>query len=312
MRITVAICTHNRATLLARTLKSLSELDVPAEVEWRVLVVRNACSDRTPEVLDAFEDRLPLSHVGEARRGHSHARNRAVAETTGDYLVWTDDDVRVDHGWLQAYATAFRRWPEAAFFGGPIRSDFEGSAPEWLIESFEASKAVRAAYAERDLGPETFAIRSRDDLPYGANMALPVAMQRRHSYDPRLGRSGNDLIGGDELQVLGALLDEGHVGRWVPEASVDHFIPESRQSLDYLRRYFRDQGRIAKPLPEDIPVPRLFGKPRWALRTRVEEELKYRLRRLVSSPTDWMPHLIEASLARGTLMGPPGEYDRRE
>lgn len=311
LNITVAICTHDRAGLLEQTLGSLTDLEVPDDVSWEVLVVANACSDRTPRVLDSFRHRLPLRDVEEPRRGHSHARNRAVDAAEGDYLIWTDDDVRVDPGWVGAYARAFRRWPEAAFYGGPIRPVFQGVPPRWLTEAFESFEEIRAAYASRDLGSEPVAIETMDDLPYGANMALPLEIQVRERYDPRLGRSGSDLVGGDELAVLGALLDQGERGRWVPDAALEHLVPEDRQSADYLRRYFRDQGRVAEPLPEDMPVPELFGRPRWALRALVVEGVSYGLKRLTGSPPDWIPHLIESSFAYGALLGPPPESERR-
>ena len=41
MEVTIAICTWNRADLLFRALTSLAELDVPAELRWEVLVVKN-------------------------------------------------------------------------------------------------------------------------------------------------------------------------------------------------------------------------------------------------------------------------------
>lgn len=310
MEITVAICTHDRARSLARTLDSLVEIEEPRDACWRLLVIANACTDDTPDVLRSYRNRLPLRSLEEERLGHSHARNRAVAEASGDYLVWTDDDVRVKPGWLAAYARAFARWPQAAFFGGPVRPVFEGATPGWLREALAACPEVRAAYAERELGTEPVPIASEGDLPYGANMALRLDAQRRHAYDPGRGRSGDDLVGGDELAVLRCLLDEGETGRWVPDAGLEHRIPEERQTIDYLRRYFRDQGRIAEPRPEDAPVPELLGRPRWAWRARVTEEAKYRLGRLFAPPRVWIPHLIGSSFARGALMGPPDGSER--
>ena len=38
----------------------------------------------------------------------------------GICIVWTDDDVLVDPNWLASYGEAAARWPDAAFFGGPI------------------------------------------------------------------------------------------------------------------------------------------------------------------------------------------------
>ena len=311
LTVTVAICTHDRAAILDRTLASMAELTVPPNVDWRVLVVANACSDDTPSVLRAWATELPLTHVVEERRGHSHARNRAVTEAEGDLLIWTDDDVRVAPAWLETYVDARRRWPDAAFFGGPVRPDFEGKPPAWLSRAFAEHEAVRAAYAARDLGSEPMVIRSSDHLPYGANMALPLEVQRRHAFDPRLGRSGRDLVGGDELAVLEALLEEGATGRWLPDAEVEHLIPEERQKIGYLRRYFRDQGRVAEPLPEDMPVATLFGRPRWAFRAGLEETAKLLVRRPFARPEVWVDHLVRASFAHGALLGPPEESEHR-
>ena len=122
LRITVAICTWNRSPSLRQTLDGFTGIAAPAATKWELLVVNNNCTDGTDEVIRAFEDRLPVRRAFEPRPGLSHARNRAIAEATGDYILWTDDDVTVCRDWLVAYADAFRRWPDAALFGGPIRA----------------------------------------------------------------------------------------------------------------------------------------------------------------------------------------------
>src|SRR5947209_7995559 len=135
MKFTVAICTWNRASLLARTLEQLTRVEHPAGA-WEVLVVNNDSTDDTERVLDSFADGLPLRRAFEPRAGLSHARNTAVGVATGDYIVWTDDDVLVSAGWLDAYRRAVERWPEAAVFGGPVRPRFEGTPPPWMSASW--------------------------------------------------------------------------------------------------------------------------------------------------------------------------------
>lgn len=313
MRITVAICTLDRPRLLRQTLESLARTEVPQGLEWDVLVVDNGGAPGTTEAVEASRPELPVRRTREPEVGLSKARNRAVDEARGDWIVWIDDDVRVPTGWLAAYAEAVRRWPDAAFLGGPIRPEFEGDPPAWLEEAFDALPAVRAAYGERDLASEPVALRRREQLPYGGNMAARTSVLPPRPFDPRLGRRGRDLLGGEELKALGGLLDRGYEGRWVPDAGLVHVIPPERQTADHLRRYFRSQGRIQDPLPEDRPVPKLLGRPRWALRARIEEEAKFRLLRPLASPERWVPHLIEASFAAGALEGPPtrGAVDDR-
>src|SRR5215213_3679943 len=97
MRFTVAICTWNRAALLPEVLGRLARARPPAG-GWELLVVNNNSTDDTERVLDAFAGRLPLRRAFEQRQGLSHARNTAVKEATGEYLVWTDDDALVEAG----------------------------------------------------------------------------------------------------------------------------------------------------------------------------------------------------------------------
>lgn len=311
MSVTVAVCTLDRPRLLRGALESLAETDVPGDLAWEVLVVDNGGAPGTAAAVEALEGRLPLRRVREPELGLSHARNRSLRECRTRWIAWIDDDVRVDRGWLAAYARAFERRPDAAFFGGPIRPVFEGRPPGWLEEAFGALPAVRAAYGERRPGGEPREIGDRELLPYGGNFAVRAAVLPDDPFDPRLGRRGDGLEGGEELDVLGRLLDRGHAGRWVPEAGLEHVVPARRQTVDHLRRYFRAQGRVQDPLPEDRPVPRLFGKPRWALRTRIEEGAKYLLLRPIASPGRWVRHLIEASFAAGALDAPPEEPDGR-
>src|SRR5262249_10345499 len=107
MKLSVAICTWNRAKLLEQCLDRLANASPPT-ADWELLVVNNNCSDNTDGVLDSFAARLPVRRIFEPKQGHSNARNAAVRSASGDYIIWTDDDVLVDKEWLVAYERAFR------------------------------------------------------------------------------------------------------------------------------------------------------------------------------------------------------------
>src|SRR5271168_2431711 len=121
MLITVAICTFNRAESLRRTLDSLVAMRVPSDLGWEIVVVNNNSTDHTDDFIGEYVGRLPVRRELEPRAGKSNALNRAIEVAKGDYIVWIDDDVLVDAGLLTAYAEAFRRWPDAAVFGGRIK-----------------------------------------------------------------------------------------------------------------------------------------------------------------------------------------------
>lgn len=297
MRFTIAICTWNRAASLARTLASLQEVVHPAGVEVEVVVVNNGCSDDTDDVIARFAKVLSLQRVWQPESGLSHARNAAVEAATGDYILWTDDDVLIDRHWLLGYEEAFRMHPEAVFFGGPIEPVFEGGIPEWIRVGWQY---LGGAFAERNLGSAPFRFDSA--LPFGANMALRMDEQRRFCYDVNLGRRpGVVLVSGEETAFLRTLLAAGNQGWWVPTARVQHCIPLERQTPAYICAYFKGQGFTDGILLSD-PVA---GQTRvWLLKLwwrAAKYELRYRSMRLLAGPERWVPVLIKAARARGAL-----------
>jgi glycosyltransferase involved in cell wall biosynthesis len=115
--LSVCICTYNRSQSLARTLDSLS-IPTGDAACTEVLIVDNNSTDGTAQVAESFRIKLPIRRHMETRQGASHARNRAVAEFCGDLLLFTDDDVRLEAGWLAAYLEASRA-------GSPMRTTLE-------------------------------------------------------------------------------------------------------------------------------------------------------------------------------------------
>ena len=237
MLTTVVICTRDRCQQLSRVLETIVHMDAPPKGEWEILIVDNGSSDDTKRVVESFADRLPIRCVSEPVPGLSNARNKAVDEAIGDYICWTDDDVKVGAGWLSGYHEAFLRRPDAVVFGGPIEPEFEGVPPAWLIEN---RSIMSHLLAERDFGPKEVEL-SPETLPYGANFAVRRHEMKSHRFNPALGVGPGVNRLGEETEVLAAMLKEGK-GFWVPTAGVRHVIPQARQTLAYVERYNRAGG----------------------------------------------------------------------
>ena len=295
MDVTVAICTWNRCVLLAETLDQCTRLRIPPGLTWELLVINNNSTDATDEVARGFAGRLPLRLIAEPTPGKSHALNRAVGEARGTYMLFTDDDVLVDPEWIAAYWAAFQRWPDAAVFGGPIEPWFAGSPPAWLVRAFHQ---VEYAFAALDLGREP-RLLGGVDVPFGANLAIRTAEQRRYPYDPRLGPRPESGLRGEEITLIKRMLAEGMTGWWVPEARVKHYIPVERQSVPYIRRWYHGWGEyLARTLPPSNHVS-LAGRPLWLWRQVVESELRFQLRRRYAAPETWIEDLKLAAYSWG-------------
>lgn len=292
MKIDIAICTWNRAATLQQTLHSMVAMESPDAVDLRFLIVDNGSTDETQNVVDSFANQLNLSLCLEPQRGHTYARNHAIEQAESDWLIWTDDDVQVDNGWLTAYVEAMREPQGHTFFGGPIVPTFRPQEPAWIKDNWSK---LKGCYADRQLGKTAFEFTT-ETLPYGANFAIQTELQKRHLFDTQYGRKAEAVVGEDEIALLRGLIAKGHSGRWLPNARLFHVIGSDRQTMRYVRNYFIGQGRIlaAKGTPWTQDRLRLARESRW-------EGWCAKLKRPFASTDTWVSHLIRSGLAEGQL-----------
>jgi glycosyltransferase involved in cell wall biosynthesis len=290
MFVTVAICTRNRAESLRRTLNSLAELQIPSDLTWEVVIVHNS-TDHTDAVIGEYLRRLPVRKELETKAGLSNARNQAIDTAKGEYILWTDDDVIVDPGWLSAYVGAFRRWPEAAVFGGRIRPRYEPPVTRWVAE---AETLLEGPFAIRDFGDRVQPLSIAGyRIPFGANFAIRSKEQQTFRYDPNLGAAPNRPRSDDEIDVITRLLQSGAIGYWIPKAMVDHCIGTNRQTVRYIGDFFEANGETLafRTAAAIIRTPFWFGIPRRIWPRLFVWWLLYRFCRFVSPAPVWVNYL---------------------
>jgi glycosyltransferase involved in cell wall biosynthesis len=76
MRFSVLICTHNRASTFHRTLAAMENLLPPQTGSWELIVVDNASTDNTREVVQQFADSNPAPSSAEQQWWGSEAHQR--------------------------------------------------------------------------------------------------------------------------------------------------------------------------------------------------------------------------------------------
>ena len=232
----MAICTFNRSHLLARTLESLARQRDLAWEHAELLVIDNNCTDDTAQVVDTYTSQLPIRRVLETAQGHNHARNRALTEFRGDWLIFTDDDVLLSPYWLMEYREAFKNFPQASFAGGRILPDWSGPTPAWF--KGEKLDLLDGALVKFDLGAETRLLEADEPEPFGASFALRrSAIDKLGSFDPALGQKGKRLGRGDETVYLRRMKRTGEKGIYVGRAECLHLVDRRRLTLRGLFQY---------------------------------------------------------------------------
>lgn len=256
---TVALCTHNHADRLVRTLADLARLELPRQ-PWELLVVDNGCRDNTPDLLarHAWPTGWQVRVVREEKLGLSNARNRALADARGEYVIFMDDDETPGPDWLCAYERLIEaQHPDA--FGGRQVVLFEDARPPWLRDE------VLGFLGELNRADEIVPLTDLATPFYGGNFGLRRAVcERVGGFDAMLGRKGSDNTGGEEVDFYRRLLAAGFKVWWTPEAVIHHRIQAEKLS----RRYFLDlhyrMGRMEAIRQRGggsrLPPPYLFGQ----------------------------------------------------
>ena len=229
-KITVAICTYNRAGRLPTLVKTLRQQKCPISSE--ILVVDNNSSDDTQEVLRELVqlDGMPLRFVKETKQGIVHARNRAIDESRNSaYLAFIDDDELPGPSWLNAAVDALDR-EEAECVGGEIRVSLSvAERPSWLEEE------LLPFLGEVKNGPAPFWIADRSTPVWSGNIAFRVSLFAEGlRFDHRYNREGDAVGGGEDVIMLDFLLKRGTRIRYRPDMVIDHLIEEWKLK----RRYF--------------------------------------------------------------------------
>jgi glycosyltransferase involved in cell wall biosynthesis len=264
MDISVIICTHNRARNLSVLFDSLFGLEIPGNLTWEILLVDNASTDETPEMIEheMSSRRLPLVVLEEQDIGKSRALNSALCRARGELMIFADDDVIPSPGWIRSYYEAAWKNPHVLGFCGRVLPQWEGELPRWLCK--EVMTALPEGLINRcDYGDkECFLPEHR--VPGGLNAALKKkAVVKMGFFREDIG-PGTSIPYAEDTDYMRRLLDYGHEFLYVPGALVYHRNPVERMTKDYATTWVFEVARSRILAFSVNPATRrLFGVPRY-------------------------------------------------
>lgn len=234
IHISAIICTYNRADMLKGALESLIEQSLEPH-SYEIIVVDNASTDRTPEVVRAFQEKYPehrIVRLCELQRGLAYARNAGWRHARGRYVAYLDDDARASPDWLKNALVLFGTVkPTPICIGGPILPFYDTPKPEWFKDDYE--------------------IRTRGDAPrflhqgeafLGSNMVWQKEVLNIFvGFDVTLGVKGSYLSLGEESALFRRIWhsSENPTFFYSPRLWIYHWVPPTKMTISYqLKRKF--------------------------------------------------------------------------
>jgi GT2 family glycosyltransferase len=222
--VSVVICTRDRTEDLAECLETLHQQDY---CRYEIIVVDNAPSTRATE--DLIKRRYGyephVRYVREDLPGLSNARNRGLAEASGNIIAYTDDDVLADRSWLTELVIGFSVTEDVACVTGlVVPLELETQAQLWFEEFGGYCKGFRTRIFDLDghrpenpLFPYAIAM-----VGTGSNMAFTKrVLMALGGFDPTLG-TGTRALGGEDLAAFFQIMTAGYKLVYTPSALIRH------------------------------------------------------------------------------------------
>jgi glycosyltransferase involved in cell wall biosynthesis len=246
---------------LARCIDAIGQLDYP-NYEFMLVDNRRDVPANDP-LAEIVKDRPWMRVIREPRPGVSAARNAGLAQATGEFIAFTDDDVQVDRQWLRALASTLVLNPSVnAVMGLIVPAELETPAQIWFeryyggfgsertfdsvtLETAPSSMALlkgSRVLVRNSEGQEIrrFSIYGIGDYGAGANMAFrKTSLQKTGGFDVTLG-IGMPALGGEDLAVFIDVLWAGGQIAFEPAAFVHH---RHRRSYAELRKQVSGYGQ---------------------------------------------------------------------
>ena len=235
------ICTYNREKYIYECLSRLANNS--EQKGWEIVLVNNNSTDNTAVECKRFEADFPnvnYHYFIETQQGLSFARNRGIAESKGEWLVFLDDDAMVEQNYIANLQSDISNHPEAAAFGGPIEPFFEGETPRWL------SPWSMGFVSAIDLGDKVISFAT-NKYPIGANMGIRRdVIEQIGVFNTTLGRIGNNLLGGEEKDIFSRIRESQLPILYFPDIKVKHCIPPKRTTPEFIAKLGYGVGQSEK------------------------------------------------------------------
>jgi glycosyltransferase involved in cell wall biosynthesis len=242
----VAICTWNRKDILERSMAAVFR-ELEEYPSARLIVVDNASTDSTPEMLRSWAEREPkLKVLREPKQGNYYAIVTAMREMRGSVMIFVDDDAMPCDGCFKLVLSEFEEHPRTGYVGVSIEGAWLGPQPNWMSARMIREIPIISWPSGRSLCcyphyPPSVMVGLRC-IPA---LSLFAADERR---DVGLGWGGGNgkfiAVGGDDHDLAEIYHQNGMDVVALGDAVVQHQVVVDKLTPEWVLRRFSSEGRL--------------------------------------------------------------------
>ncbi len=232
--ISVCICTYKRPTFLRRLLTELGNQETGERFTYSIVVADNDGVRSAEPLVSEFAatSNIAVKYCVEPRQSIALARNKAVQNTTGDYIAFIDDDELPERNWLQSLFAACEKYGVDGVLG-PVKPSFGDGVPRWV---------VRGGFFDRPCYKTGFVLAPGQTRTGNVLLKGHALRGTNSPFRPEF-RSGEDV------DFFRRAIEKGRVFIWCNEAVVSEAVPATRWKRMYLLRKALLRGASAALRP---------------------------------------------------------------
>ena len=236
-KLSVVICTHNpHEDFLSRTLDGMRAQTL-AQNQWELIMVDNGSEIPIAQKFDLSWH--PHSrHIREDELGLTAARLTGISESTGEIVVFVDDDNILAVDYLTNALDIAKNYLFLGAWGGSCVAEYEITPPIWFLD-YEGNIAVRKV-EEIIWSNQYFDYKA---TPVGAGMCVRKSVADKYSerlktdaQSQSLDRKGDSLMSCGDHDIAWTSITMGLGMGVFPSLELIHIIPEFRLQKDYILR----------------------------------------------------------------------------
>ena len=234
-QISVCICTYRRPILLERLLSALEQQDTEGFFEFSVVIVDNDKSESTRSIVESFarQSRISVCYDVEPEQNIALARNRALANSQGNFVAFIDDDEIPPESWLLRLYKALTNYHCDGILA-PVLPQFEQAPPQWVL---------KGNYFDRPSHPTGHVLAWTNTRTGNVLLKRELFREGQKWFDPAFGS------GGEDRDLFRRLIEKGHTFIWCNEAAVYETVPSNRWKRTVLLKRALLRGKMALNTP---------------------------------------------------------------
>jgi len=264
-KLSIIVCTYNpKQSIFEPCLKGIAQACKTMQPKEIVLVDNNSNNGfSSMDYVKSFVAETKAKLVVETKQGLTPARLKGIEETTGDILLYIDDDNYIPTNFFAEGIRIAIENPHIGAWSGQVKLQFEKKPEDWTHRYWGM-----LVYRTFDRDVWSNFPHMGETMPCGAGLFV-----RRHVADHYLGlhhqgkrsiqldRSGASLFSGGDNDLAACACDLGMGVGLFKDLILDHFIPSNRITLGYLLKLAEGISASAivfKSLRGEIPMKPAF------------------------------------------------------